>query len=111
MCHKWHFVRLAKITENDNLRHMASCIVSYIDTSGIRHAVELQADSLYEAGVLALKVFKQNECEPGDISKLEIEVRSSVIHTVSVRQVKEWLNGGARSPKEAITKDRLRGLL
>jgi hypothetical protein len=36
---------------------------------------------------------------------------SSVTHTVVARKIEEWLTGGARSPKEAIEKRRLRELL
>lgn len=90
---------------------MASCVVSYLDVSGIRHTVELEAESLYEAAVLAMKTFKQHDCAPGTISKLEVEIHSSVIHTITPKKVHEWLNGGAKSPKEAVMKERLRNLL
>ena len=90
---------------------MASCIVSYMDTEGLRHTVEVQAESLYEAAVLAMRVFKQHDCQPGEINKLEVEIRSSVIHTVTPKKVHEWLNGGAKTPKEAVMKERLRSLL
>jgi hypothetical protein len=93
------------------LRYMASCVVSYVDTSGIRHAVEVEAQSLYEAAVLAIKVFREHDCEPLGASHLEIEVRSSVVHTLTLRKVHDWLNGGAKTPKEAVTKERLRSLL
>ncbi len=36
---------------------MAVCIVSYLDTGGLRHAVEVEAGSLYEAAVLAMRTF------------------------------------------------------
>jgi len=100
-----------KIIENARLRLVASCIVSYIDTEGLRHTVEVQAESLYEAAVLAIRTFKKHECEPGQVSTLEVEVRSSVIHTITPKRMYEWLNGGARTPKEAVMKERLRGLL
>jgi hypothetical protein len=90
---------------------MARCIVSYLDISGLRHTVEVNAESLYEAAVLALRTFKQHDCEPVGMNNLEIEIRSSVTHTVSVRKVHSWLNGGARTPKEAVTKERLKALL
>jgi hypothetical protein len=35
---------------------MPTCIVSYLDISGIRHTVEVEADSLYEAVVLGSKL-------------------------------------------------------
>ena len=90
---------------------MGLCTVSYLDTEGIRHSVEVEAGTLYEAVVLAVKTFKQHHCEPSDICKLDVEVRSSVTHTVTLKKVRQWLNGGAKTPKEAVTKERLRALL
>jgi hypothetical protein len=90
---------------------VAICIVSYLDTEGLRHTVEVEAESLYEAGVLAIRTFRQHDCEPGSTTRLEVEVRSSVIHTITPMRINEWLNGGAKSPKEAVMKERLRALL
>ncbi len=90
---------------------MALCIVSYLDTKGLRHTVEVEADSLYEAAVLAVCVFRRHGCEPGQASQLDVEVRSAVTHTVKISKVHTWLNGGARSPKEAVIKERLRTML
>ena len=39
-------------------QEMAACIVSYVDTSGIRHSVEVEVNSPYEAA--AIKVCKQH---------------------------------------------------
>ncbi len=94
-----------------NSRTMGWCTVSYLDTEGIRHSVEVEATTLYEAAVLAVRTFKQHHCEPGDISKLDVEIRSSVTHTVTLKKVRQWLNGGAKTPKEAVMKERLRELL
>jgi hypothetical protein len=101
---------LSKIIENAKLRAVASCIVSYLDTEGLRHTVEVEADSLYEAAVLAIRIFRQHDCEPGQAARLEVEVRSSVIHIITPIRVHEWLNGGAKTPREAVTKERLRAL-
>ena len=90
---------------------MAACIVSYVDMEGLRHAVEVEAESLYEAVVLAVQTFKQHHCEPGEQSKIEVEIRSSITHTVTLKKIHSWLQGGARSPKEAVTKERLRELI
>ena len=97
--------------ENARLRAVASCVVSYLDSDGLRHTVEVNAESLYEAAVLAIRTFRQHNCEPGEASRLEVEVRSSVTHTITPKRIHDWLNGGSRSPKEAITKQRLRDLL
>jgi len=45
------------------------------------------------------------------MNALEVEIRSSVTHTLTLKKLKEWVNGGARTPKEAVLKDRLRGML
>lgn len=90
---------------------MAFCVVSYLDTEGLRHTVEVEADSLYEAAALAIRTFRQHNCEPGQVSDLEVEVRSSVVHTITPRKIYDWLNGGAKTPKEAVMKERLRALL
>jgi hypothetical protein len=90
---------------------VAACVVSYVDSLGVRHSVELEAESMYEAAVLAVRSFKQHDCEPGPASKLEIEVRSSVTHTVTIKKVYEWLAGGAKTPKEKVTKEKLRALI
>jgi len=54
---------------------MATCVVSYLDTSGIRHTVEVEADSLYEATVLGVKAFREHDCEPGEVRPIEVEIR------------------------------------
>ena len=90
---------------------MASCIVSYLDTEGLRHTVEVEADSLYEAAVLAIRTFRQHNCEPGQASNLEVEVRTSVIHSITPKKIYDWLNGGAKTPREAVVKERLRAMI
>lgn len=90
---------------------MAACIVSFVDFDGIRHSVEVQADGLCEASVLGLCAFRKHELEPGGLTQIEVEVRSSVKHTLSVTKVREWLQRGVRTPKEALLKERLRTLL
>ncbi|MCM3900307.1 MAG: hypothetical protein ND866_01225 [Pyrinomonadaceae bacterium] len=90
---------------------MATCIVSYLDTEGLRHSVEVNATSMYEAAVLGVCAFKKHDCEPVGLNKLEIEIRSSITHAVTVKKMHEWLNGCAKTPKEAVMKERLRSLL
>ena len=80
-----------------------SCTVAYTDAEGVRHSVNVQAETLYEAVVLAVRAFREHDCEPGSGSQLEVEAKSpSVTHTVSMRKVKEWLNGRAKSPMRKL---------
>ena len=90
---------------------MAKCLVSYLDISGIRHSVEVEADSMYEAAALAVRAFKEHDCEPGAMGQLEVEIRTSITHTLTVRKLHEWLNGGTKSPKDVVLKDRLKKIL
>lgn len=90
---------------------MSACIVSFVDLDGVRHSVDVQADGLYEAAILGLAVFKKHNCQPGALTQLEVEVRSSIMHTVTVSKVQQWLQRGVRTPKEAILKERLRAML
>ena len=64
-------------------------------------------------GGLSLRLYHLHihDCEPGALSKLEVEIRSSVTHTVTLKKIQEWVTGGAKSPKEAVAKERLRELL
>jgi hypothetical protein len=90
----------------------ARCTVSFSDPDGIVHAFTVQAETLYEAAVLALRAFREHDCIPGPAVELEVEVRGpSVVHKLSVRKVDDWLNSTCRSPRERITKERLKELL
>lgn len=92
---------------------MAHCVVSFLDTDGLRHSVEVEAEGLYEAAVLGLAAFKKHDIElsANGLHTLDVEVRSSITHSVPVRKVYQWLQQGVRTPKEAVLKERLRGLL
>jgi hypothetical protein len=88
------------------------CIVAFADAEGFRHSVEVQAQTLYEAVVLAACAFREHDCASGPASQLEVEVQApSVKHRVTILKVREWLDGGAKSPKERLVKERLKGLL
>jgi hypothetical protein len=82
-----------------------------VNLDDIRHSVEVQAEGLYEASVFGICAFRKHELEPGGLTHLEVEVRSSVTHTLTVTKVREWLQRGVRSPKEAVLKERLRTLM
>jgi hypothetical protein len=60
---------------------------SFIDFGRIRHSVEVQADSMYEAAVVALESFHAHDCSPGRGGELEVQVRSAVTHTITVKKL------------------------
>jgi len=90
------------------------CSVTLTDTQGVRHTVDVTADSLFEAAAMGLAIFKKNGwTDPvGSAARLEVEVREPAVkHTVSVMQIQRWLQGATTSPNERVRKDRLRELL
>ncbi len=70
--------------------------------------MEVQAETLYEAAALAVVVFREHDCLPGVAANLEVEIRSSVVHALSIQKVQRWLEAAAKSPKEAMLKKKLR---
>ena len=73
---------------------------------GIWHSVEVTAESVFEAGVMAVNVLRKAgwvEEAPGLASGLEVEVRQPVVkHTVTLAQLQRWAKGATRSPAERI---------
>jgi hypothetical protein len=92
-----------------------SCRVSFTDSEGLEHAVEVAAASVYEAAVLALAEFRRcgfADTIFGPATRLTIRVKQpETEHTVSVGKLQSWLDGGGKSPNEQVLKNRLREML
>lgn len=89
-----------------------ACTVSFTGPDGIRHSVNVQAETLHEAVVLAIRAFREHDCAPGAASQLDVEARNpGVTHTVSLAKVQTWLASSAKGPSDKIMKERLKGLL
>ena len=91
-----------------------SCYVSYVDHRNIRHGVEVQAESLYEAAVMAVKLFREDPWleRIGSATVLDVEVREpGTKHAISLQQVERWLAGATTNPSEATKKARLKMML
>lgn len=91
-----------------------ACTVSFTGASGVRHSVDVSAESLYEAAVLGLNLLKQDRwadpVAPG--TQLEIQVKHpATTHCVSVAHLRRWLEGIAVSPDETLKKRKLKALL
>jgi hypothetical protein len=90
------------------------CTVAFTGPSGIRHSVEVEAESLYEAAVLGTRrlnrdIWSEN-VGPGTV--LDIEVREpGSKHSISRQQVERWLAGATTSPSEASKKAKLKMIL
>jgi hypothetical protein len=93
---------------------LRSCSVSFVAASGVRHRVDVLAESLYEAGVLAIALLRKDgwaeQIAPG--TQLEIQVREpATTHCVTITQLRRWVEGIAVSPDDTLKKRRLRSLL
>lgn len=81
---------------------------------GQRHAAEVQAESLLEAVVLAVRVLKADPRidSVGTATVFDIEVREpATTHAVSMCSFNASSKGGATSPNEASKKAKLKNLL
>ena len=92
-----------------------ACSVSFIGTSGIRHGVDVEAASLYEAAVKAIARFRADPWmeQLGIATPLDIEIRESTLtkHSVALKQVESWLASTSTSPHIASKKTRLKMML
>lgn len=90
------------------------CAVGFVGTSGIRHTVDVEAETLYEAVVLAVTRFPRDiwgeAVGPG--TQLDVEVREpSTRHIVTLPQVERWPGGVTATPSEASKKAKLKMML
>lgn len=94
--------------------NIRACSVSYKDTRGIRHTVEVEAESLYEAAVLGLRRLSDDPWLEtiGPATVLEVAVRApATSHAISLQQIERWLAGATRNPNESMKKAKLKMLL
>ena len=91
-----------------------TCQVSFKDIKGIVHATQVDAETLYEAAVIAVTVFNRDPWleKIGPATILDIEVREpGTRHALSLQQVNRWLDGATTSPNESVKKARLKMML
>jgi len=91
-----------------------SCEVSFVGPTGVRHAVAVTAESLYEAAIIGVALLHKDgwadQIAPG--TQIEIQVREPVTtHCVTIAQLRRWCDGVTVSPDEALKKRRLKALL
>jgi hypothetical protein len=92
-----------------------TCTVSFTDSAGIAHAVDVSADSLYEAAALALAEFRRcgfTAVIPGPATRLAITIKEpATTHEMPIRKLRDWIESSAKSPRERVIKGRLKDLL
>jgi hypothetical protein len=93
---------------------LRTCTVSFTGPSGLRHSVEVAAESISEAAALGVSALKNtgwaDAIAPG--AELEVQVREpATSHRLTVQQIRRWCDGVALSPDETLKKRRLKELL
>lgn len=93
---------------------LRACTVSFEDGRGIRHGVDVEAESLYEAVVLAVRRFREDpwmsQVTAG--TPLDVDVRAPATkHAVTLQQVEQWIATTSSSPLEMSKKAKLKLIL
>jgi hypothetical protein len=87
---------------------MGACRVSYTDAEGVDHAVQVEADSLYEAVALAVSEFRQGEILtdlPGPMTEFCVTVlRKPIEHRIRLDRVTTWAQPTTRDGPAGVTK-------
>jgi len=87
---------------------MGACRVSYMDGEGVEHAVEVEADSLYEAVAVAVSEFRQGEImiqPPGPTTEFCVMVqRKPIEHRIRFSKVTKWAEPTTRDGPAGLTK-------
>jgi hypothetical protein len=84
---------------------LRSCSVSFDDGTGVRHTVQVTAETLFEAAALALRSSRrtgQHRVPP----RTEIAAQATVVnHSVTVRRVPDWLTSGGNGGQDGSDLD------
>jgi hypothetical protein len=91
-----------------------ACVVSFAGERGVRHSVEVTAETLYEAAAQALAIFKASEWADaiGPGTELIVAVKNpETKQTVTPSQVRRWCDGVAVSPDEVLKRHRVKTFL
>ena len=92
-----------------------TCLVSFTDSEGIRHSVEVAGSTLYEAAALAIREFRRcgfTVDAPGPATWITVAVKApATSHEVQVSKIEAWLQSEGKSPNEQAMKIRLREVL
>jgi hypothetical protein len=78
-----------------------TCLVSFTDSEGIQHAVEVSASTLYEAAALAIAEFRRcgfTAHAPGHATRLTVRVKAPpTSHEVRLSKIEAWLQSGGEA--------------
>ena len=93
---------------------LRTCTVSFSGPSGLRHSVDVAAESVYEAAALGVSALRKSGWADAVAlgTELEIQVREPpTSHRVTLHQLHRWCDGIGTSPDKTLKKRKLKQLL
>lgn len=92
-----------------------SCRVTIKDMDGVKHTVEVTAETLYEAVALGLAAVRGNDWVMGiaqgmnvvEVSVLDVPIK----HAVKLQDFNAWLERTAGAPREVSKRQRIKAIL
>ena len=96
----------------ESMPELRSCRVSYQNGDGIRHSVEVTAETLYEAAVLGMTALRAGGWINAPNLTIEVTVKApETTHSLSNAVLAAWLSRAGKSPREQALKSRLLELM
>ena len=80
----------------------------------MEHVAEVTAESLFEAGALALNQFRRAEWSREaslDTGTLRVEVCESTFYNLKITELEAWLRRTGGAPRDIIARQRVRSKL
>src|SRR6202789_2851716 len=92
------------------------CRVSFTDSEGVLHGVDVDAESLYEAVAVAVANLREDDvspASPGPMTEFTVAVyKNPTEHKIRLAQVLKWAEPTTKDGPAGITKrNRVRSLL
>jgi hypothetical protein len=92
------------------------CRVSFTDSEGVLHGIDVDAESLYEAVAIAVAQFRDDDISPtlpGPMTEFTVAVyRNPTEHRIRLSQVSKWAEHTTKGGPAGTTKrQRVRTLL
>ena len=95
---------------------LSRCRVSFSDSDGVQHGIDVDADSLYEAVAIAVGQLREDDLSPAaptpNTEFIVMVYRQPTEHRLFLKQVLKWAEPTTRDGPAGITKrQRVRALL
>jgi hypothetical protein len=91
------------------------CRVRFRDLEGVRHEVQVDSQSLFDAVAKGLKALRKNDWSGSDAWEatwVEVTVTEpEVVHSIEVKAFEKWLEHTPSSPKDITLRQRIRKIL